>query len=257
MSGRRSGQSVAVAALVVATSWMLLAASAEGASPSPSSAPGSSPDAASGPGRLGANEEIYRDDFSSPSGWTIIDDESGRTAYEGGGLAMSATQDGSTLWDDHQLPEAHAVLRVEALVSDLIGSGAAGVACGSSLGLPRYLFASVTGEAEWVFGRIIDGRVQVLKRAPLPGDVDEAQVRVGIECASVPAEGGDRVLVTLDGVGVQLPTLDIPVGAYDKATLVMSADDAPVSAVFDDLLVHAGDVYARDDPDRDPTKPSV
>ena len=85
----------------------------------------------------------------------------------------------------------------------------------------------------------------------------KSHVRVGIECASAPDEGGDHVLVTLDGVGVQLPTLDIPVGPYDKATLVMSADAAPVSAVFDDLLVHAGDVYARDDPDRDPTKPSV
>ena len=228
---------------------------AQGATPSPALRASSEP--AVGPGHLGADQEVYRDDFSTPAGWTIADDELGRTAYEQGGLSVTVIQDGSTMWDDHQLPDAHAVLRVEALVSDLEGSGAAGVACGSSLGMPRYLFAAATDQAEWILGRIIDGRVQVLKRALMPGDVDASHVRVGIECASAPDEGGDHVLVTLDGVGVQLPSLDIPVGPYDKATLVMSADAAPVSAVFDDLLVHVGDVYARDDPDRDPTKPSV
>ena len=106
------------------------------------------------------------------------------------------------VWDDRRLAESHAVLRVEALVDGLDGAGAAGVACGSSLGLPRYLFAAVTNEAEWIFGRIIDGRLQVVDRGPLPGEVDATHVRVGIECASAPQEGGDHALVTLDGVGV-------------------------------------------------------
>lgn len=212
---------------------------------------------ASGPGWLGADVEVYRDDFAEPSGWTVVDDASGRTAYESGGLTMTVAQDGSTYWDDHRLPDAHAVLRVEALVSDLQGSGAAGVACGSSLGLPRYLFAAITSETDWVFGRIIDGRVQVIDRAPLPGDVDASHVRLGIECASSPDEGGDHALITLDGVGVAVPRFDIPVGPYDAATLVVSADTAPMSVLFDDLLVHAGDVYAPRDPVRDPNKPSV
>ena len=82
-------------------------------------------------------------------------------------------------------------------------------------------------------------------------------MRLGIECASSPAEGGDHALVTLDGVGVALPRFDIPVGPYDAATLVVSADIAPVSILFDDLLVHAGDIYAPRAPDRDPNKPSV
>ncbi len=234
-----------------------LGLSATALAQAPSGSPGVGSPPAQGPGWLGADTEVYRDDLAAPSGWSVVDDAAGRTAYEDGGLVMSVAQDGSTLWDDHRLPGSHPVLRVEALVEGLDGEGAAGVACGSSLGLPRYLFAAVTNEAEWVFGRIIDGRLQVIDRGPLPGEVDATHVRVGIECASVPAEGGDHVLVTMDGAGVTLPAFDIPVGPYDAATLVVSADTAPLSVLFDDLLVHAGDVYAPREPERDPSKPSV
>ena len=82
-------------------------------------------------------------------------------------------------------------------------------------------------------------------------------MRVGIECASSPEEGGDHVLVTLDGRALTLPAFDIPVGPYDKATLLVTSDQAPVSVLFDDFVVHAGDVYAPRAPDRDPSKPSA
>ena len=79
-------------------------AQAQGATPSP--AAGASPEPAVGPGHLGADQEVYRDDFSTPSGWTIADDELGRTAYEQGGFAVTVSEDGSTLWDDHHLPDS-------------------------------------------------------------------------------------------------------------------------------------------------------
>jgi len=251
MSVRRGARRSSALVVVLGLASVTATAMAEGALPSPSPSP------ATGPGWIGADTEVYRDVFSTPTGWSIIDDDAGRTAYQDGGLLMSAASDGSTVWDDHRLPDAHAVLRVEALVSGLEGAGAAGVACGSALGVPRYLFAAVTDAADWITGRIIDGRVQVLARGPLPGDVDASHVRVGIECASAPDEGGDHVLVTLDGVSVAIPRFDIPVGPYDAATLVTSADVAPVSVLFDDLLVHAGAAYAPRAQERDPDAPSV
>lgn len=250
---------------VVAHGWRLGAVvslgialvSTAGLAQAPSGSPTTSPAASTPVGWLGASEEVYTDDFSTPSDWEILEDELGRTAYEDGGLVMSVAEDGASIWDDHRLPLAYPVLRTEALVSVQGGAGAAGVACGSSLGVPRYLFAAVTHEADWIFGRIIDGRLQVVERGPIPGDVEEGNVRIGIECASVPEEGGDQVLVTLDGAGVGQRMLDIPVGPYDAAALLVSADTAPFSALFDDLRVHAGDAYAPRSPERDPDKPST
>ncbi len=236
--------------VVLGLASLTATAMAEGDPASPSTS------ADTGPAWLGADTEVYRDDFATPTSWAIIDDDAGRTAYQAGGLLMSAASDGGTVWDDHRLPDAHAVLRVEVLVSGLEGAGGAGVACGSSLGVPRYLFAAVTDSADWICGRIIDGRLQVLDRGPLPGDVAASHVRVGIECANAPDEGGDHALVTLDGVGVALPRFDIPVGPYDAATLIVSADVAPVSVLFDDLLVHAGAMYAPRTQERDPDAPS-
>ncbi len=161
-------------------------------------------------GWLGAVQEVYRDDFSTPTTWTIANDELGRSAYEDGGLSLLMTQDDSKVWDDHLLPESHAVLRVEALVSGLDGAGGAGVACGSSLGLQRYLFAAVNQEAEWVFGRIIDGRLQVIDRGPIPGDIDEHHVRVGNRVRQRARGGrrprpGDAGRTGLDAAGVRHP----------------------------------------------------
>ena len=56
---------------------------------------------------------------------------------------------------------------------------------------------------------------------------------------------------------VATPRFDIPVGPYDRAALLVSADTAPFSALFDDLVVHAGEVYAPRGVDRDPDKPST
>jgi hypothetical protein len=252
---RRQTLSSCLAGLAVASLVLPATALAQGPAGSPAAAP--SQDASAGPGWLGATTEVYVDDFSVPSGWQVVDDEAGRSAYEDGGLVMSVAQDHSTLWDDHRLPAAHAVLRVEALIQDLQGAGGAGVACGSSLGLPRYLYAAVNDQDEVVFGRIIDTRLQVIDRRLLPGDVDPDHVRLGIECASVPEEGGDYALVTVDGVALTLPAFDIPVGPYDAATLVMSADTAPLSVLFDDLVVHAGEAYAPRELERDPDKPST
>jgi len=48
--------------------------------------------------------------------------------------------------------------------------------------------------------------------------------------------------VTVDGVQVA-SGFDIPVGPFDKATLVVSADTAPEDARFDDVVVLAGEAY--------------
>ena len=49
--------------------------------------------------------------------------------------------------------------------------------------------------------------------------------------------------MTADGF-LLATAFEIPVGPYDKASLLGSADVAPMDAWFDDLVVHAGDTFA-------------
>jgi hypothetical protein len=82
-------------------------------------------------------------------------------------------------------------------------------------------------------------------------------VQVAIECSVVEAEGGDRVLMTVDGRPVATTSLlDIPVGPYDKAGLLIGSDKAVGSATYDDMLVHVGETYAQREAVRDPDRPS-
>ena len=192
-------------------------------------------------GMLGADTEVFRDDLSAPSVWEEISDDSGITTYADGRLAMSVIADDSNVWDDHELDEPADVLRVEAWIATG-GDGMAGVACGSSLGVPRWLWAGTDGDMGWLAGRMIDGRLQLLDRGDLPIEVDGRHVTLAIECASAPADGGDHAVVTADGIPVAT-LFDIPVGPYDKATLLVGADAAPEEALFDDIVVHTGAAY--------------
>jgi len=205
-------------------------------------APGASAQESSpAPGLLGADTEVFRDDLSAPSVWEEISDDTGATAYADGRLVMSVIADGSNVWDDLELDAPADVLRVEAWVATT-GDGMAGVACGSSLGVPRWLWAGTDGAMGWLVGRMIDGRLQLIDRGDLPIEVDGRHVTLAIECASSPAEGGDHAVITANGIPVAT-LFDIPVGPYGAATLIVGADAPPVEALFDDILVHTGVTY--------------
>src|SRR5688572_5944142 len=212
---------------------------AQGEEPSPR------PGATLKPGQLGATDEAYRDAFDVAPEWLDLgEDESGRTALEDGHVFMSVIGPGSNYWDHIALPSAAGVVRVEAMV-ELDGSAgsAAGPACGSAVGLPRWFVSGINGGGEWWLGRLVDGRLQVVDRGSLGADpASRSAIRVAIECASAPSEGGDYVLMTVDDrlVAASMPLLDIPVGPYDKAGLLVATDGEQGSATFDDLIVHTG-----------------
>ena len=212
--------------------------------------PASGPDASATTGQLGATDEAYREPFDGTPVWLDQgEDESGRTTLEDGHVFMSVIGPDANYWDYFQLPSAAGVIRVEALVElDGSASTAAGPACGSAAGLPRWFVAGVNGGDEWWLGRLIDGRLQVVDRGSLDaGSASGSAVRVAIECASAPAEGGDYVLMTVDdrSVAASMPLLDIPVGPFDKAGLLVATDAELGSATFDDLIVHTGEAMVR------------
>jgi hypothetical protein len=232
----------------------------------PSSAPSDVAPVAEAPvaGILGAQTEAYRDAFDEAAEWVDLGaDENGRTSLEDGRLFMSIKGRDVNYRDWYELAEPAAVLRVEALVDiDERGTTAAGVACGSALGLPRWFIAGVNNADEWFLGRQIDGRFQVVDGGllMLPTSPSRGPVSVAIECASAPDEGGDYVAVSVDGRPVSVETglgrLDIPVGPYARAGLYVATDEGTGSARFDDLVVHVGEVYAPVTVERDHDVPS-
>jgi hypothetical protein len=205
---------------------------------------------------LGADTEVLRESFDSEAAWMVLgEDETGLNELRDGRLFSSVIAPPSLFWMDVPLETAVPVLRVEADVLLAGGDGvAAGPACGSAAGLRRYLVAGVN-EGGWWLGRLIDGRLQVI----VQGDLDAGSrtgegLQVAIECAVVPAEGGDRVTMAIDGmpVDLELPRLEIPVGPYDKAALLVGTDGERGNAGFDDLVVSVGDAYAPPSPGSDP-----
>lgn len=245
---------------------VLLAASAPGISPARAQ-----DDAAASPGPstepvgwLGAATEVYREPFEEAAAWIDLGgDEQGRTAVEDGALFMSIVGEDVNYRDWLVLAAPVGVLRVEALVDidEGVGTGA-GTACGSATGLPRWLMAGVNNADEWFLARNIDGRFTLVDRGPLmlPTSSSQGPVRVGIECAIVPEEGGDYVAVSVDGrpvsVGTGLGRLDIPVGPYDKAALFVATDTGTGSALFDDMTVLVGPAFAPRPAERGADRPS-
>jgi hypothetical protein len=212
------------------------------------------PSTLAGPGLIGATREVARDPFDQAGTWELVDDATGRTAIEEGRLLMSVAEDRSSVWDSLVLDAPWPVVRVAVTLGLQEGDGGAGPACGSSLGLPRFFVAGVTNGDAWWLGRQIDTRLQVVRRGLLPLDSSASSALVAIECASVPGEGGDRIIMSIDGE-VVANAFDIPVGPYDKATLLVASDIGPVVATFDDLIVHAGEAYIP--MQRNPDAPSL
>lgn len=197
-------------------------------------------------GLLGATTEVWRDDFSAPTTWQILSDDTGTTSYVDEQLSMSVIQDSGTVWDDHVLDAPQAVLRVEALVTP-DGDGMGGIACGSAKGLDRWLWAGTDGSGSWLLGRLIGTRLQVTQRGDLPREVDWEHVHLVLECASSPEEGGDHAVLVANGVPLTT-AFDIPVGPYGKATLLVGADTAPETVLFDDMVVSGGPAYVAPEP---------
>jgi hypothetical protein len=238
MNRRRWGRTIylATATLVAVLAALPVGVQAQ----TPSSSPQPSPPA--GPGVIGATTEVARDPFDQPGTWQVLDDQAGRTAVEDGRLLISVTDDGSSYWDSLALDAPWPVVRVSVKLAMVEGAGGAGPACSSALGLPRAFVAGITNDDAWWLGRLIDGRLQVIKRGLLPLGSSASSAIVAIECASVPSKGGDHIVMSVDG-RVVTSAFDIPVGPYDKATLLVASDVGPVTATFDDLVVHAGPVY--------------
>jgi hypothetical protein len=195
-------------------------------------------------GVLGADTVILSEPFDEAAEWMGIGaDESGENAIVDGALSSSVIAPSKLIWTNVALDEPVDVLRVQAdVVLDGKPGTAAGPACGTSQGLPRYLVAGVN-QGGWWLGRLIDTRLQVIVEGDLSTAPAEGEpLTVAIECAVAPEQGGDLVTISIAGetVDADLPRLEIPVGPYDRAALLVGTDGRRGRATYDDLVVSTG-----------------
>jgi hypothetical protein len=234
-------------ALATALGTVALAASAVLAqSPSPAGSaepPGWSPSWSPAP--PDAARQIVRDAFDPPGPWWTGSDETGTSSIAGGRMRWTIVEDRRSIWDAPELPAPEGEVRVEATVLVEEGLGAGGPLCAGSETGERAIWAGVNGGGEWIVGRIVDSRVQVIERGERPR-VRRHDVPVGapypllvtLEC-TVDPEGADHYTVWIEGVQVA-DVVDEPIGPFLRAGLMATADEAGFEVLFDDFAVFAG-----------------
>ena len=120
---------------------------------------------------LGADAEIFRDDFEIAGSWGVSENDAGSVQYANGGLRFSTTAVPNTRWSWLDLEAVAPVLWVRAAVEMASNGGAAGPMCLTSGASPTLLFGVVNTEAEWVVGRATNSEMAVLARGQLPASI--------------------------------------------------------------------------------------
>jgi hypothetical protein len=194
---------------------------------------------------LGADTEIYRDDFGIAGTWGVSEDDAGSIQYADGGLRFTTTALPNTRWSWLDLEAMAPVLWVRAAVEMASNGGAAGPMCLTSGSAPSLLFGIVNTEAEWVVGRTADPNVAVLARGPLPASIDLTQggtAIISIECAMTGASGV-RVAVWVDGVNVADVSVPDASGPFSGPGLYGEGYVEGFAVTLDDIVVASGATY--------------
>ncbi len=194
---------------------------------------------------LGADTEVFRDDFEIAGTWGVSENDAGSVEYAGGGLRFTTTSVPNARWSWLDLGSMAPVLWVRATVEMASSGGAAGSMCLTSGTSPTLLFGIVNTEGEWVVGRTADPEVTVLARGPLPESIDLTQggtAIVSIECAMTDASGV-RVAVWVDGVNVADVSVPDASGPFSGPGLYGEGYVESFAVTLDDIVVATGATY--------------
>jgi hypothetical protein len=195
---------------------------------------------------LGADTEIFRDDFGIAGTWGVSENDAGSVQYADGGLRFTTTAVPNTRWSWLDLEAMAPVLWVRAAVEMASNGGAAGSMCLTSGTSPTLLFGIVNTEAEWVVGRATGSEMAVIARGQLPASIDLTQggtAIVSLECAMT-GTSGVRVAVWVDGVNVADVSVPDASGPFSGPGLYGEGYVEGFAVTLDDVVVATGTTYA-------------
>jgi hypothetical protein len=197
-----------------------------------------------------------RDTFDTPGDWWTGSDEVGSSTLADGGFRWVIHEDRRSVWDTRDLERPLEVVRVDATVLVEQGSGGGGPLCGGADPARRSLWAGVNGDGEWILGRILDSRVQVVDRGELPAQRRQ-DVPVGaphpllvtLECMIDPIGTGHGATLWIDGTQV-VDVAGEEVGPFATVGLTATGDREGFSILFDDFAAYdrPGDVEGSPSP---------
>ena len=194
---------------------------------------------------LGADTEIFRDDFGVAGSWGVTSDEAASIAYADGALRFDFGVAPRWVWTQRAVGAEVAALWVRASLDIAAKGGSAGPMCGVGGSSPAFLFGIVNTEGEWVVGRIDGQDLAVLARGPLPPSIDLAQggsAIVSLECAMTDATAV-RVAVWVDGVNVADVSVPDAMAPFSLAGLFGESYVEGFGVVADDVVVATGATY--------------
>lgn len=194
---------------------------------------------------LGADTEIYRDDFGMAGTWGVSEDDAGSVQYADGGLRFTTTAVPNARWSWLDLDAMAPVLWVRAAVRMASNGGAAGSMCLSGGTSPTLLFGIANTEAEWVVGRTAESGVAVLTRGPLPTSIGLTQggtAIVSLECAMT-GTSGVRMALWVDGVNVADVSVPDASGPFEGPGLYGEGYVEGFAVTLDDIVVATGASY--------------
>jgi hypothetical protein len=195
---------------------------------------------------LGADAEVYRDDFSTAGPWAVGEHETGRIEQPNGTLRFTTTKAPDPWWNWWDQALATPVLWVRVAVDLMDEGGAGGPMCQGTPAPTTLYFGLVNTAGEWVVGRTQDSSLTVLARGPLPSSIDltrGGEAIVAIECA-VTGPSGIRIALWVDGINVTDLSLPHPMASFAGPGLYGEGFVDGFAVSLDDLVVAVGAAYA-------------
>jgi hypothetical protein len=203
------------------------------------------------PTSLGATVGALRDTLDAEGAFTELVNERSRRTFGDGTYDVRMIADNQSAWDWTTVSDPAPVLRAAVTTAMVEGQGAAGPMCGTGGDRPGFYFGVVTSGSDWLIGRIGEAGSVTVTRGALDDSKDRstgATSRIAIECA-VTGEGGDRILLEVDGTVVADVTDVESIGPFSRAGMFTGTPTAPFEARYDDFETFTGPAYA---PNADP-----
>jgi hypothetical protein len=180
---------------------------------------------------------IFSDDFSDvSSGWDVLSDEYGTTAYSDGKYLISVTDSMSYLYADPDEPADLADVQIEVDIlesPDVVHDS--GILCRFK-DVDNFYYFMIASDGYYAIGKFKDGEEEILGADDMIEDANGV-ILTGAEANHMRADCvGNTLTLYVNGTRL-FETTDSDFSSGGVGLIAGSYDDAPVTVFFDDFII--------------------